>query len=141
MNPPNNRTSTILNDIEITGTITFQGELSFDGQLHDGEIVGGDLVVGSTARIEGNIQVASLILHGMVMGNVLVKDRCALKGSANLVGSLTTNRLTMDDGATLIGTAEITPDTKARPTPSKDVQASTEFPTGLASLKAQVQMR
>ncbi|MDR3405859.1 MAG: polymer-forming cytoskeletal protein [Chthoniobacter sp.] len=141
MNPPTNRSSTILNDVEITGTITFQGELSFDGQLHEGEIIGEHLVVGPTARIEGNIQVATLILHGSVIGNVLVTDRCKLTGTANLVGGLTTNRLAMDDGATLIGNAEITPDTKARPPLPKDVSVSTEFPPGLASLKAQVQIR
>jgi cytoskeletal protein CcmA (bactofilin family) len=141
MNPPTSRSSIILNDVEITGTITFQGELSFDGQLHDGKIIGEDLVVGTTARIEGNIQVASLVVHGSVIGDVLVTNRCKLTGSANLVGSLTTNRLAMDDGATLIGNAEITPDIKARPTASKDVPVSTEFPPGLASLKAQAQMR
>lgn len=112
MNPSSNRSSIILNDVEITGTITFQGELIFDGRLHEGEVIGEHLVIGATARIEGNVQVATLILHGSVIGNVLVTDRCKLTGSANLVGGLTTNRLAMDDGATLIGEAVITPDGK-----------------------------
>lgn len=137
MNPPNGQTSTILQDVQIAGSLTFRGELNFDGELRDGDIIGEALVVGAKARIHGNIQVASLILHGSVTGDVLVKGRCELKGSANLVGGLTTNRLVMDEGATMIGKAEITPDPKARPLPPRDTPASNEFPPGLASLRAQ----
>jgi cytoskeletal protein CcmA (bactofilin family) len=109
------RVSTILSDVEITGTITFKGELNFDGHLRNGDLIGDSVIIGPRARIQGNIQAASLILHGAVTGDVLVTGRCELKGSANLVGSLTTNRLVMDEGATMIGKAEITPDTKNRP--------------------------
>jgi cytoskeletal protein CcmA (bactofilin family) len=115
-----NPSSTILSDVEITGTLTFSGELHFDGQLHDGDIIGESLVLGPRARIQGNIQAAALTLHGSVTGDVLVTGRCELKGSASLVGSLTTNRLAMDEGATLIGRAEITPDTKGRTLPPRN---------------------
>lgn len=135
MNSLNERNSTLLQDVEITGTMTFKGELSFDGQLRDGDIIGEALVVGPKARIKGNIQVASLILHGSVTGDVLVTSRCELKGSANLVGSLTTNRLVMDEGATLIGNAEITPDPKNRPTPPKPPVPGSSFPAGAESAR------
>jgi cytoskeletal protein CcmA (bactofilin family) len=114
-----NLPSTILSDVEINGTLTFSGELHFDGQLQGGDIIGQILVLGPKARIQGNIQAESLTLHGSVTGDVLVTGRCELKGSASLVGSLTTNRLAMDEGATLIGKAEITPDTKGRALPAK----------------------
>ena len=116
MNPSN--TSNIQSDVEITGSLTFRGELTFDGQLKGGDITGGVLIVGPKARIHGNIQSEALTLHGSVTGDVLVAGRCELKGSASLHGSLTTNRLVMDEGATLMGKAEITPDAKKRPLPS-----------------------
>ena len=112
-------TSTILQDVEITGTLTFKGTLHFDGQLRNGDLIGDSVIIGPRAKIQGNVQAESLILHGSVAGDVLVTGRCELKGSANLVGSLTTNRLVMDEGATMIGKAEITPNTKSRPTPPK----------------------
>jgi cytoskeletal protein CcmA (bactofilin family) len=132
-----NAPSTLLHDVEITGTLTFQGELNFDGQLRGGDLIGETLIIGPKAHIEGNIQAGSLVLHGSITGDVLVTGRCELKGSANLVGSLTTNRLVMDEGATLIGKAEITPDTKSRPLPPRQVPVSGDFPTGVASLKPQ----
>lgn len=113
-----NASSNIHSDVEITGSLTFKGELTFDGQLKGGDIVGEVLIVGPKARIHGNIQSEALTLHGSVTGDVLVAGRCELKGSANLTGSLTTNRLVMDEGATLMGKAEITPDAKKRSLPS-----------------------
>jgi cytoskeletal protein CcmA (bactofilin family) len=131
MNPPSDNQSTILSDVEIDGSITFKGHLTFDGRLSNGNIKGETLTIGPKARIHGNIDAETLTLHGSVTGDVLVAGRCELKGSANLVGGLTTNRLVMDEGATLIGSAEITPDTKKRLD-----GATTEFPPGRASLRA-----
>lgn len=132
MTPPNENKSSILSDVEITGSVKFKGELSFDGQLKDGDIEGEALIAGERAKINGNVKADALLLRGSVTGDVLVAGRCELKGSANLVGSLTTNRLVMDEGATLIGDVQITPDgRKLPPTPPPS-----EFPTGVASLKA-----
>lgn len=110
--------SNILSDVEISGSIKFKGELTFDGQLKNGNIVGEVLIVGPKARIQGDIQSDSLTLHGSVIGDVLVTGKCELKGSSSLEGSLTTNRLVMDEGATMMGRAEITPDTKRAVPPS-----------------------
>jgi cytoskeletal protein CcmA (bactofilin family) len=107
--------SSIQSDVEISGSVLFTGELSFDGQLKDGDIEGEALIAGERARIQGNIKADALLLRGSVTGDVLVAGKCELKGSANLVGSLTTNRLVMDEGATLIGKVEITPDAKKLP--------------------------
>lgn len=104
--------SNIQSDVEISGSIKFKGELTFDGQLKDGAISGEALIVGTNARIHGDIQTESLTLRGAVVGDVLVSGKCELKGSASLEGSLTTNRLVMDEGATMSGRAEITPDPK-----------------------------
>lgn len=117
MNPISDQKSNILSDVEITGSITFKGELLFDGQLKGGDITGRILTIGPRSRIQGNIEAEALTLHGAVTGDVLVAGKCELKGSANLEGSLTTNRLVMDEGATLIGQAEITPQSTRQAAP------------------------
>src|SRR5215217_4372636 len=117
MTPTNENKSSILSDVEITGSLKFKGELSFDGQLKEGDTEGEALIAGERARIKGDIRADALLLRGTVTGDVLVAGRCELKGSANLVGSLTTNRLVMDEGATLIGEVEITPDGRKLPPP------------------------
>jgi cytoskeletal protein CcmA (bactofilin family) len=137
MNPTSESKSNIQSDVEITGTITFKGELIFDGQLRDGDLIGEVLILGPKAGIKGNIEADALAIHGSVTGDVLVTGKCELKGSASLTGSLTTNRLVMDEGATLIGAAEITPGAKKRSVPpalGQSPQQSAQFPAGSRNL-------
>jgi len=116
MNPSQ---SSLLHDVEISGSVTFKGSLSMDCSLKNGEVKGEHLVVGPQAHIEGNIQSASLTLNGSVTGDVTVSEKCNLTSGAKLIGRLTTNRLVMDEGATFIGQAEITPDGKKHLPPPK----------------------
>ncbi len=104
-------------DIEITGSIVFKGELVFDGKLKDGSIKGKILTVGHGARVEGGIEAEALTISGNVTGNVSVSGKCDLKASAQLFGNLSTTRLVMEDGATLMGQAQIRPAGHNAPVP------------------------
>ncbi|MEA3209223.1 MAG: hypothetical protein QOE70_2280 [Chthoniobacter sp.] len=104
-----NNKSNVLSDVEINGSVSFKGELAFDGKLQGGGITGKILTVGPGARIQGDILTDAVTISGTVTGDVTVAGKCDLKSSAQLFGNLTTARLVMDDGATLIGKAEIKP--------------------------------
>jgi len=90
--------SNLLHDVDVTGTITFAGHLTFDGQLRNGDLIGKDLVVGPRAIIQGNIKATSLV----------VAERCEIRGTASLVGSLIAGRLAVHDGATVLGGIVVT---------------------------------
>jgi cytoskeletal protein CcmA (bactofilin family) len=105
----NNLKSNVSNDVEIYGSITFKGELTFDGKLQGGGLTGKVLTVGPGAKIQGDIHSEAVTISGTVTGDVTVSGKCDLKASAQVFGNLTTARLVMDDGATLIGKAEIKP--------------------------------
>ncbi len=107
--PSTGSKSNVLNDVEIYGSVTFKGELAFDGKLQGGGISGKVLTVGPAAKIQGDIKSDAVTISGTVTGDVTVSGKCDLKSSAQLFGNLTTARLVMDDGATLIGKAEIKP--------------------------------
>ena len=128
-----NTKSSIQSDVEITGSIVFQGELTFDGQLKDGSITGEILIVGNMAQIDGNIEAGALLLSGAVTGDVMVPGRCEIRDTASLVGNLVSNRLVMHEGATLIGSVAITPDAKT-PSAQPTARASDQFPIGVRNL-------
>lgn len=107
--------SSVQSDVEIHGSITFSGELAFGGQLTGGGIKGPHLTVPTGAKIAGNVDCETLLLHGTVTGNVTVAAKCELKESAQLVGDLTSSRLLMGDGATFIGKARINSSGKELP--------------------------
>ena len=100
--------SELSRDIEVTGTMKFQGELIFEGKFHGDLIQGNSLIVGEHAEVHAkSIIVDNLTSAGLVEGDAKVGTRCHLKETAHLQGSLKTFRLAMDDGATFTGGLEI----------------------------------
>ena len=95
-------------DIEITGTLKFKGELLFDGKFKGSSVEGSSLVIGEGAEVHAkSIVVENLTSSGIVDGEAKVAQRCSLKATAHLQGSLKTFRLAMEDGATFAGQLEI----------------------------------
>jgi cytoskeletal protein CcmA (bactofilin family) len=105
----NSSKHTILSDVEITGSLTFRGELTFDGKLKKGTLEGESLIVGKNATIRGNIRVARLNMLGAVTGDVAVSEKCEIGESADFTGSLTTVKLAMAEGASVNGQVQIGP--------------------------------
>jgi cytoskeletal protein CcmA (bactofilin family) len=99
----------ILADVEIKGTLVFEQNLVSHGKIEGEILTPGSLTVGKTGSVAGDIQAGAVAIHGTVNGNVTVNDRCELKGNAQLIGDLEAPRLTMEEGATFVGRANVTP--------------------------------
>ena len=98
-------------DVEIEGSITFQKELLIDGKVQGQVTSDGVLTIGENAKILGEIKTKSVTVHGKVHGNITA-ERCELKSNCTLEGDLKAARLIIEDGATFIGTSQISPDHK-----------------------------
>jgi len=109
MSQPNSSKSSLLSDVQIVGTITFKGELVFDGKFEGQSIQGSTLSIGSRGTVHGDIHADYVTIDGAVEGDVTITEKCHLTATARLQGDLKTSRLVMDDGATFIGTSEIKP--------------------------------
>ena len=109
----------ILNGVEISGTIRFSKELTFDGTLH-GDISshGGTLIVGGNGKIHGNVQSHNVVVKGKVEGNIKAEERCELQQGAELVGDLKAARLVLEAGAMFLGKSEVNPSKVAVSTPN-----------------------
>ena len=100
----------LLKDVEIQGSIKFSNELIFDGTL-DGNISSaeGILTVCQNAKVRGDVKTRTVILKGNVNGNITVQERCELHSNSQLIGDLKAVRLSLEDGATLLGKLEVNP--------------------------------
>ena len=105
----NSSKHTILKDVEITGSLSFKGELTFDGKLRKGGVEGDFLIVGKNGSIKGDIRVAALRMLGEVTGDVVVTEKCEIGDTADFTGSLTTVKLAMAEGASVNGQVQIGP--------------------------------
>ena len=96
-------------DVEITGTVKSKEPLHIDGKV-DGELVCEQAaIVGKQAVIAGNITAGSVTVEGSVQGNITARDRVELKAESRLVGDLKARRLVVQEGATIVGKADVQP--------------------------------
>ncbi len=99
----------IADDVEINGSIKCAGGIKLAGKVNGDVTTTGDLSVEKGAAIKGNVVAASVVVHGMIKGNVMAKERIELKGSARVSGDIKARRLVVEEGVSLVGKSEITP--------------------------------
>ncbi|RLB07573.1 MAG: polymer-forming cytoskeletal protein, partial [Deltaproteobacteria bacterium] len=74
---------------------SFEGKLSYNGAVRldgrfKGEIHSEDiLVVGETAKIEGEVHVGTAIIQGEVVGNIIAKEKVELHHPGRVIGDIT----------------------------------------------------
>ncbi len=110
------QTHTILGpEASFDGKLTFQGAVRIDGKF-SGEIVTDDvLVIGQSGEVTANINVGSLILNGMIRGNVRAKKAVELHAPARMYGDIETPQLVIHSGVIFEGHCKMENIGKARP--------------------------
>ena len=99
--------NTLLEDVEIKGSLSFKTDLVLQGKI-EGEInTPGSLTVGDKAAVQGDIKTRSVTLFGKVDGTINASERCDMKATANVNGDITAATLSMEEGATFVGTSKI----------------------------------
>lgn len=96
-------------DVEIKGTVVFKNNLTAHGHIEGEVLTDGILTIGKTGTVDGDINAGSVSVQGSVNGNINVNARCELKGNAKLIGDLVAPVLVMEDGATFVGRANVSP--------------------------------
>ena len=95
--------------VSIKGTVKFSNELLIDGEV-EGEIdSSGNLTIGEHASIKGEIKSKSVKVRGTVEGDIFASERCELQAGCTLKGDIEAPRLVVDENATFLGSAKVTP--------------------------------
>ena len=74
-----------------------------DGQVNGGITTKGDLVVGPSGVINGNVTASSLNLAGKVLGNVDADNKVEIEAKGQIIGDITTKLMAMDETAVIKG--------------------------------------
>ena len=101
------RDGAILTDqVELKGSLAFEGNLEFNG-VFEGEIIsGGTLLVGPDAVIKGDISAAKVVLEGKMHGNITATDSVEVRDQAQLFGDVRAGKFIVSEGATFRGRSE-----------------------------------
>lgn len=92
---------------EILGDVRFAGGLHLDGKIKGSVTAtteaGAALSVSETGVIEGDVRVPSIVLNGVVIGDVRAAERLVLNAKARITGSVYYRLMQMESGATING--------------------------------------
>jgi cytoskeletal protein CcmA (bactofilin family) len=96
----------ITDQVEIKGTLAFDGALEFNGTF-EGEIISeGTLTIGSEAVIKAEIQAAKVIIRGKVQGNITATDSVEVCDQAELFGDVRSSKFILSEAATFRGRSD-----------------------------------
>jgi cytoskeletal protein CcmA (bactofilin family) len=117
-------------------TIVVKGEISSDEDLQiDGKVEGPislrghRLTVGRTANLNSEISAREVVVYGNASGNLRARDRVEIKKDGQVIGDITTTRISIEEGAYFKGHIEI----ERSQSSVQEVQRTEEFPVGTAA--------
>lgn len=97
--PPEGPICALASGTRFDGLLSFWGDARVDGSLR-GEIAArGSLDVGPDARIQGRVEVDTLIVAGRIDGQIFARVRVEVLRGAHVSASIRTPRLAVDEGA------------------------------------------
>ena len=90
-------------EVEFSGVLTYKGNVRIDGTF-DGEIETDDtLFIGEQANVKAQIRAGSVIASGRIKGDITAAQRVELKSPAIIDASISTPKLSMDNGVIFNG--------------------------------------
>lgn len=84
------------------GDMNTKGTLRIDGTM-DGNVNADWVVIGEKAFLKGDALARGIIVGGSVEGNLTAKETVEIKSKAQVLGDITTSKLSMTDGGIING--------------------------------------
>ncbi len=105
--PVERAATTLGRETEFKGTMRFQESLRIEGKF-TGEIVSpGFLFIDQGAVVHANIRVSSIVVGGIVYGNVVASAKLEMLSTGRVFGDIKTAKLKIADGVVYEGRCEM----------------------------------
>jgi cytoskeletal protein CcmA (bactofilin family) len=102
--------ATIGRSVIIKGEVSGSESLYVDGRI-EGTVTFKDhrVTVGRNGVVTANISAREVVIMGKVTGNVECSDRVDIRSEGSLTGDVVSQRISVEDGAMLRGSVQLTP--------------------------------
>lgn len=104
---PGNAVNLLSEGTVIVGDIKTKNDIRIDGIIKGKIITSGRLVVGNTAKIEGNIDCVNVDVLGVVLGDILASGAVALKAPAKIIGNICSSSISIEPGVMFNGNCQM----------------------------------
>lgn len=119
-------TTVIAADTVIRGEVTFANSAQVMGRVEGRISSPGHLVIGQGAECKASVQAGTLVVDGLVEGDVIATERLELNSSAMIKGDVIATKLVVSEGASFTGHCIIGAEA------TKKALAASQGQTGLA---------
>ena len=94
--------------VVIKGELTGSEDLYVDGQVEGSiSLKNNSLTVGPHGQVKASVETKGLIVQGKLEGNIQASDRVDLRKTAVVTGDISTQRISIEEGAYLKGKIDI----------------------------------
>ena len=106
-NPIGDIATIIGGETTIKGNVEGSGNIRIDGHV-DGDVsITGNMVIGESGNVQGNIKADSLIVGGTITGNVDCDGNLCIQSKRQLVGDIRARSLNIAEGGIFKGRSEM----------------------------------
>lgn len=95
--------SILSSGVKIEGKIYSEGNMRIDGKVFGDVTVNGNLTLGDSSEVEGDVRAMNVTLSGNVKGLVEANEKVILEANSSLEGELTAKILVIEGGAKFDG--------------------------------------
>jgi cytoskeletal protein CcmA (bactofilin family) len=100
--------ATIGKSVVVKGELSGSEDLYIDGHVEGSiDLRNSSLTVGPNGDVKANISAKAIVIQGKVDGSLTASDRLDLRKSAVVTGDLTTQRISIEEGAFLKGKIDL----------------------------------
>jgi len=104
--------STIGENSYFSGRFYINGSLKIDGKFEGKSLQAEQLYIGATGRVRTNITASYVNVEGVIIGNIIARNRVMLLPTARVLGDISTPELIIQNGVILEGRCMISHDLK-----------------------------
>lgn len=98
-----NSTNVIGENSYFSGNFNINGSLRIDGRFEGKSLKADQLYIGTDGKIRTNIEAVSVIVEGLIIGNINASNRVLLMPTAKVFGDIRTPELIIQNGVLLEG--------------------------------------
>ncbi|MBO5118085.1 MAG: polymer-forming cytoskeletal protein [Treponema sp.] len=88
---------------EIKGNIKVNGVVRIDGDIDGNLETDGNVIIGENARIRGNINAKSIIVGGIILGNIFANESVKVLANSIVIGDILSHKVQIEDDALVNG--------------------------------------
>jgi cytoskeletal protein CcmA (bactofilin family) len=108
MDAPQSEIANLGKSVRIKGEVSGSEDLYIDGEVEGSiDLRSHNVTVGPNGKIKASVSAKSVVVQGKVDGRITASDRLDLRKSAVVTGDVTTQRISIEEGAFLKGTVDI----------------------------------